>query len=377
MFNSIIIRPNSSREHPVDFGQVIENLFFYQNTTLHIGREEIKTLFTLADVDVLEQLLSLPYLSVYFNNSHTAVGNNNNVRFVDSISLVDLDLEKELYQESFNLGKDVQKSKKFSKKISRLLKIHELPQDFHKILNEQLQDNTYRQKVVEELFKVKNPHANLENLEFNLEYLDADRFKVHTNINFEENDKITVDDPILAIINACEDLHVMSENSSEISIPEFNSKMLRLKISSILEKSNEALKEIEVFNHYVYDDSWALREAINSKKIHVKPILAVLKKAEKYKHWLKELPDNSNLINEYFEKVEEKTVLEKMPLKGIKFYFFNTAQAILNQLPDGVGIPAGLALSAFETFLLDNLIQKKWKPNQFINNELRPLLKKH
>ena len=53
MFESIIIRPNSYLNHPLDYGQLIENLFFYKKTIAHIGRNEIKTLFSLAEVDVL------------------------------------------------------------------------------------------------------------------------------------------------------------------------------------------------------------------------------------------------------------------------------------------------------------------------------------
>ena len=60
MFESIIIRPNSSRSHPLDFGQVIENLFFYGKTIVHIGIDQIKHLYQLADVDVLKE----PFIKV-------------------------------------------------------------------------------------------------------------------------------------------------------------------------------------------------------------------------------------------------------------------------------------------------------------------------
>ena len=377
MFESIIIRPNSYRNHPLDYGQLIENLFFYKKTIAHIGRNEIKTLFSLAEVDVLEQLLKLPSLSIFFNNSHTAILKNNNIRTVDPFGIADLDLEKELYQGAFEHSGDAFKSKKFSKKLSRLIKVHQLPPNFSRTLNEQLKDEAYRNKVLIEIIndKFQNIGMKMEDLRFDLEYLNDNDFKVHTNINFGYTDQITEDDPILAIINTCDDLHVMSENLSEISLPDNNSKMLRLRINSAIEKSDKSKKEIDVFNHYVYDESWALREAINSKRIHVKAVLNLLPKAEKYKDWLQELPNDANLINEYFQKVEEKTVLERFPLKPIRFYLVNTITAILSELPEGVGMSASIALNSFDTFLLDKLITKKWKPNQFINNDLRPFIK--
>ena len=288
-----------------------------------------------------------------------------------------MDLEKELYQGAFEHSGDAFKSKKFSKKLSRLIKVHQLPPNFSRTLNEQLKDEAYRNKVLIEIIndKFQNIGMKMEDLRFDLEYLNDNDFKVHTNINFGYTDQITEDDPILAIINTCDDLHVMSENLSEISLPDNNSKMLRLRINSAIEKSDKSKKEIDVFNHYVYDESWALREAINSKRIHVKAVLNLLPKAEKYKDWLQELPNDANLINEYFQKVEEKTVLERFPLKPIRFYLVNTITAILSELPEGVGMSASIALNSFDTFLLDKLITKKWKPNQFINNDLRPFIK--
>ena len=297
MFDSIIIRPNSSRSHPLDCGQMIENLFFYKKSIVHIGRNQISSLFDLAEVNVLEQLLSLPYLSFFYNNSHTVVGNNNNVLFVDSIGLADLDIEKELYEESFRRKGDAFRSKKFAKKISRLIKPYELPKDFYKILNEELKDTEFRNKILFETVKKYYPNHpfELNEIRYDLEYLDENQFKIHSNFDLLINNKIAIDSPILALINACEDLHVMSENSSEISLPDFNSKLIRIKLNSVIEKGAKSKEEIDAFNHFVFDESWALREAINEKQIHLKAVLRLLEKADKYKQWLNDLPNNANL----------------------------------------------------------------------------------
>ncbi|MBP6025611.1 hypothetical protein [Ferruginibacter sp.] len=377
MFESILIRPNQSKKHPIDFGQLIENLFFYKKTIAHLGRNEIKGLFDLADVEVLEQLLELPSLSIYFNNSFTAIGNENDIRFVDSIGLANLDIEKELYEESFRHRNDKSKSKKFSKKLSRLIKEYELPKNFNKTLNEQLKDEGFRNKVLKETIVEYQPELSgrINDLKYEIEFIDEYNFKINSNfdtIGFDEK-KVTIDSPILALINACEDIQVMSEFNSEISLPEFNSSIVRLKVDSILNKSKKSQREIEVFTHFAFNESWALREAINKKQIHVKAALQILKKGEKYKEWLQGVPENSNLMLEYVEKVEERTVLEYLPLKAIRFYLFNGIGAILSEIKPEVGIPLTVAANAFNDFVLDN-IGRKWKPNQFIEGELRPLV---
>jgi hypothetical protein len=377
MFESIIIRPNSGRDYPIDYGQMIENLFFYKKTIVHIEREEIRSLFDLADVDVLEKLLGHPCLSVYFNNSFTGVSNKEGIYSVSDWGLADLDIEKALYEESFAYRRDAIKSRKFSKKLSRLIKPYDLPPKFSSILNQELRNVDFRNEILKETIKIQYPELSLkfEDVRYELEYLNEREFKIHTNIEFQKTNKILIDSPILALINACEDLQVMSEYSSEISLPDYNANMLRIKVTNALEKSTKSLKEIDVFNHHLYDKSCALREAINSKRIHVKAALNVLAKADKYKHWLNDLPNDSNLLNEYWAKIQEKTVLEKLGFKSMKFYFLNTLNVILNQLPPEVAIPATVAVSAFDTFLIDLIVQKKWTPSQFINNSLRPMVK--
>lgn len=377
MFESILIRPNSSREHSLDFGQLIENLFFYNKTIAHIGRHEIRGLFDLAEVDVLERLLQLEELSVYYNNSHTAIIKQGEIHAVDSVGLANLDLEKELYEESFRYKKDRLRSRKFSKKLSRLIHTYELPADFHKILNEQLNDDDFRNQVLNETIREYQPDfkGEFKELRYELEFVNDTNFKIHTNFDTLGIDvnRIKDDSPILSLINACEDLQVMSEFSAEVSLPEFNSKIIRLKVDSAIEKGVKAKREIEVFSHFAFDKSWALREAVNKKKVHLKAVLQILQKGSKYKEWLQGLPDDSNLMFAYVQKVQEGNILESMPAKAIRFYFFNGLTAILGAINSEVGIPLGLAVSAFDTFLLEKL-GKNWKPSQFIEGELRPLL---
>lgn len=376
MFDSIIIRPNSSRSHALDCGQMIENLFFYKKTIVHIGRNEIPALFKLAETDVLEQLFKLPSLSVYFNNSHPAIFRNDNYRSVDSVGLAELDIEKELYQESYKESRDAFKSRKFAKRICRFIVPYELPKNLYKAMFEEMKDENFRNKVLAETIKEYYPTLiqNIDNARYELEFFDTKNFKIHTNIVFNEKNPEDIDSPLLAIINTCADLQVMSENFSEISLPEFNSKMIRLKMNSLLSQSTKSKKEIDVFTHFVFDESWALREAINKKDVFVKTLLKPLSKAEKFKEWLNDLPNDSNLMHQYLEKVEEKSILEKLPFKALRFYLINGLEAILSQINPSLSIPLIVGVNAFDTFLLSNL-NKEWKPNQFVENDLRQIIK--
>lgn len=198
---------------------------------------------------------------------------------------------------------------------------------------------------------------------------------MHSNIDFSDPSKFSIDTPILSLINSVEDLFVMAQSGSEISAPEYNSKILQIKTREIIEKGFQNRKEIKVFNHFVFDDSWALREAINRKDIHVKAIMDTLRKARQYKQWLRDLPNDSNLMREYVKKIQEKSVLERLPAKAIRFYLFSGLAAILGATNPEIAIPLSIGANAFESLFFDMLI-KKWTPSQFVENELRPLLKK-
>lgn len=353
-------------------------MFFYQKTIAHIGRHEIKHLFNLADVDVLVELLKYHGFSVFYNNSHSGIADQDGKRFIDSFSLAHFDMEKELYQESFTHKGDAKKSKKFAYKLARLIQEYNLPHNFNQSILSDIKNEAFTSKILEESIHDFLPEfvKRIDEFRFELEFLDKDNFKVHTNFDALGIDpkQFTPDSVLIRIASACEDLQVMAENNSEISTSEQNARAIQTKIKTAIDQGIKSKREIEIFSHYVFNDSWALREAINKKHIHVKAAIQLLRKADRYKQWLQELPGDANLMREYVAKVEEKSILEKMPAKAIRFYLFTGIAEILNTINPAVGMPLIIAASAFDTFLLERLGQQ-WKPSQFIESELRPLVK--
>jgi len=382
MFDSIILRPNQSRQHPVDFGQLTENLLFYGQSTLHISRPEIISLIQNANLDTIINLFSRPELNVLYNNSHSAVAfqdNQDGHTYYDLniFSLANFDIEEQFYKIHLELTGDTSRSKWFSKKISSLVNEYKLPEKFSQTFNEEVKDETFRMKVLFEALNYHYPEHGLSKnqIRFDVNYVSSDIFYVDSNIDFNTYSKLSVNSILLYLINTVEDVQVIAEANSDISLPEINSLMVRLKINDLVEKSEKSTKEIEVFNHYIYDDSILLRETINSGSKSLEDFFPILDKAAKYKHWLHDLPNDKNLLKEYIKKVGEKTWLEQVQSKAVRFYLVAGINTLLNiTIPQPGGIIASTGLSAFNTFVLEKLI-KKWKPNQFIENELLPLVK--
>jgi len=77
-------------------------------------------------------------------------------------------------------------------------------------------------------------------------------------------------------------------------------------------------------------------------------------------------------LDEYNASITQGTWTKKLPFRAARFAFFTIAGSVLGSV---YGAAAGLAVAAADQFLLDKLYQG-WRPHQFINERLRPLLER-
>lgn len=154
--------------------------------------------------------------------------------------------------------------------------------------------------------------------------------------------------------------------NSEITTDVIHSTLIELKCEDIFKKLTNNQKQIDLFQHIVFEDGKAIRESINLGKSPFESILPLLEESEKYYKWVDSLDDNSNLVREYYKELASKSWIDKLPSKSVRFSFFTGAGLLIDAVcPTGFGTAAGVALSLGDTFLLDNII-KGWKPNQYI-----------
>ena len=70
----------------------------------------------------------------------------------------------------------------------------------------------------------------------------------------------------------------------------------------------------------------------------------------------------------------KKTIIDKLPGKSARWSVFTGAGIITDLVATGgIGTAVGVGLSALDAFYLDKLLAE-WKPNQFIEEEVRELL---
>lgn len=175
------------------------------------------------------------------------------------------------------------------------------------------------------------------------------------------------------VLDARADLIFSAKHLSELITTPAISQVLGVRFSIMLTKRTRSSSEISAFQD-MHLDGRSVREAINSGERSFSEFLDVLDKSRKFKDWLKAAHPDVGLLKEYYRAVTSETWLERLPSKGVRFAVF-TGLGILADvaLPTGIGTATGVTLGAGDSFILDKVI-RGWKPNQYIEEELRPFV---
>ena len=117
----------------------------------------------------------------------------------------------------------------------------------------------------------------------------------------------------------------------------------------------------------VLPEGKTVREVINQGKREFKDIIPLLDKSKKFKHWLQRTDEGEQILREYYRSISEKSWIEKLPNKLVRFSLFTGAGLLADIIiTGGLGTLAGVALSVGDNFIVDRLA-KGWTPDQYID----------
>lgn len=155
---------------------------------------------------------------------------------------------------------------------------------------------------------------------------------------------------------------------------QLSANLISHKVNYLLEKSLNSSEQISDFQNFVIDDAKSLREAVNNRQIDLDDLLKVLKNSQRFKKWIIGIDPDQDLIKSYYAEVTKKTVVDKLPGKSARWGIFTGAGLIADAIATGgIGTAVGIGLGFLDTFCLDKLISG-WKPNQFIEEDVKRLL---
>jgi hypothetical protein len=342
----------------LDPGHLAELLLFYKEVCIVINQFMLDDLLNFCDFDTLHNLISSGRLNIYIIENHFAGGQYPDNRYnIETFSKQNESYRSILYQ---SINKITHNSIKTLKIQDRLQKVISTS-----ILDYKLPSKTTLR------FEESEPYNNFETFQLITNFDFGKINKTFENLNLTS--RISPSTLLLNIGSAFLDLSISETFQSNVLSTDFDSQLIALKFEDLRIKNKELLKDLSLFQDITLPNYKKVSDIIRSKERSFADLLALLDKAEKFKDWLKNLDNDPNLINEYYKKISEKTWLETAPIKTIRFLLF-TATGIFVDFATGLPI-ASPTLSAMDTFLIDKLA-KGWRPNRFIDDELKLFLEK-
>lgn len=129
-------------------------------------------------------------------------------------------------------------------------------------------------------------------------------------------------------------------------------------------------REIPDFLELNFSDSDAVGRAIAEGRRDFSDLQNLLERKDSFARWLRGTPASSELAIEYTKYLKSKTWLESERGKALRFVMFTGAGLLADQVTQsGLGTATGIALGAFDTFLLER-ISGGWKPSRFVDQHM-------
>jgi hypothetical protein len=400
MFESALIRKHTEGQLSVDAGIIAETLLFYENVHVLADNGVFADLIRVIGPDNLINLLDRKALSLSFTRDVLGVYNNtqNNIsvhRFV-SFRLAARQNKKRISDadQVELLAENVLGKSRESKRVTRALldrirfkNLNEcpgLPQGIPAHAQEDVFNPRFLKAAIADILRILIPEIELpQNWTFDIVRV-GEEFLVGTNLNFEDINKhyhkrippehstINADFLLGFVLHAKADAYFAADYMAEIVTSPISSSIIDRSLSQILIKRENNLSQIEMFQKVHLDNGRGVREAINSGERSFADFLQLLERADRFKTWLSDRNPDATLLQEYYTAATSDSWIERLPTKSLRFVFttLGGAAADLFLPTGGLGTAVGAGLGAVDSLLLDRLL-KGWKPNQFVEGELR------
>ncbi len=377
-----------------DFGQLAETMLFYNKLTLFfIDEMSLRNLFKQVHPKILipfledhKENINLRYLSThvyplgFYHLDHFSLhiedeeyGGREDEPYLDYLSRTF----------SLDTPDGFETNKRLTNKLLDL--ITRTPVDinnFDNIIQTSVDGQedllVFAREYVQTFYPDLPPLTKNISIIFERKYKSAIDVKIHLSkrVSNRREKLRCLQEAIFFYFRISSEIHLWSTLSAEFSTSEQESFVIRQKINNLICRTNQSQQVIDQFQDVFIPDARNIKEVINSGEKPFHEFLRVYEKGQKFRGWVKDLPYDTNLLREYYRTVVSVDWLEKMPPKTLRWILFTGAGLGIDALGGGgIGTISGIALGAIDTFILDNLI-RGWKPNQYINDEVSPFLKK-
>lgn len=397
MFKKICIKDKQAEDYKLDVAFLIDSMLFYGKVVLLVHRQEMIILLKFFGEHLLNELIAIGRIEVKFRENILGSMIFPDGKYsVNTFSSQDENIETILYQAHRELHNNSGKNQKFASEFSRKIASYSYPDTVRENIIADFNNKDYLQRALPVYLHSIVPEFVLpEKVEIEIikdgEFAGYDAYSLNSNIDMTELNRvhkqhnpdagyqIDYSGFLLSIAESKGDIHITSELDSEIVTSELYSKFIALELESIIVQRTKSENELNLFSTYVLQDCTSLGTAFVNGILSGKDLLRILEKSDQFREWLEHIPEDNNLLGEYHNAVMKKEFSAKMPTRMVRFVLFQAASLGLGLLGTGelavAAAAGGAAIGAADNFLLDKILNREWKPSQFIDKTLKPKIK--
>lgn len=394
MFESITFfnqnKDNPSK--PLDIGALVECMLFYGKTNIVANQSILRQLFSYFGIERVIELINEDLLHIIYTESFAGIftKTEGNIAYHDACiasspqHTYDIVIRKLCSDITGKSGR----GRRLANRIHGLIEVVKHESIVTDGARDLFLDQEYINKSAKNILEFLVPEpVNFDGIEFFTNKTERGVI-VSSNIDFVALNRIyhkyvspkhstLAPSTILShVVHVENEIHFSSNNMSEIATSDLSANLIAQRVNGLIEKSTKSSDNLNDFKGFIFNNAKMLREAVNNKQVDLDELIELLKKSREFKKWIIGLDPDESLIKNYYAEVTKETFVDKLPSKVSRWGIFTSAGAIIDiALTGGVGTAVGLGISALDAFYLDKLISG-WKPNQFIEEEVKKLLEK-
>jgi hypothetical protein len=207
---------------------------------------------------------------------------------------------------------------------------------------------------------------------------------VETDFDFSEanrlyrrvmpDERLSLASVMVGVFSALADLRTAALFSDEMAVSPAGSAIADTKLAQLLSKRSNSSAKIAAFEEWTCEDGKGIREAVHARHKNFDDVLKLVEEAARFKQWLANNEESSDLRKEYLKAVSASSWADKLPSKTIRLLLFAAAGHALDVIKTPAeAAAASLGLDILDSFFVDRLI-KGWKPNQFVEGPLKKFI---
>lgn len=392
MFEHVVLR-RSADGVPITLGQLAEAMLYYQKVHVILDRETVLSLIAKIGMNGVYTIIDHPDVSAVFCEEMLAVhtdpiGASIAHQFVairlegDSETVGKIKTPADRLQFALErAGKDKKIARRFAQAFFDRVPVKNLSGDQYqkggitKAAAKDMFDLQFSKIALQQALRAYDT-TFLVNDNLRLELISSDLgFFVFTDLDLQlVNEKraraslfpVTMAHLLTHILDARADLALASFYGGDFVTSKATSSIIQVKHTEFLKRSNINSASREEFIDHVIPNAPSLAEVIDSGDRSFDEFIKLLKRAKRFKGWIKSVNPDQGLIHSYIQEISSDDWLQSFPVKGLRYI---TTLGIDTAFP-GLGQGAGI----LDALVMDRFL-KGWRPNHFISGKLAPFVR--